>query len=236
MTNDRGKIILPRQQQNITTMNKLYQYNEKDTYLYTQYAYLLGVVLGDGSLTEHTKFRYVHCLKVSCDIKYPNIINSVKIAMKHIMPRNSVNTHTHNNDSGNPSWTDVYCYSQDWKLFFPFFKPGKGKKSSYKIQLTDWQKRIICEHPKEFLRGLIQTDGHRTIAPNKYQYVRYGFSQKSTDIKNIFLWVCNLLSLKPTIYRRKFRAPEYGTGKIWAISLCKGKDTEFLDSFIGPKN
>jgi hypothetical protein len=235
-----GKIMLPKQQSNLLTAINLQELNSSYKHLWPHYSYLLGVVLGDGSLVAHTKVPSVFCLKVSCDIKYPNIYKNIIKTIKSIMPLNSVKSIAGKNNDGYTSWIDVYCYSQDWKYFFPFFK--EGTKHSYTIELESWQRTIIETYPKEFVKGLIQTDGHRYVVNNKYKPVRYGFTQKSLDIMNIFLWGCKLLHLSPTLFLKKYKSdPHFSKDniivdrEIWIASLCTQKDTIFLDTFIGPK-
>ena len=43
------------------------------------YAYLLGIYLGDGTLTRSP--RDVYNLRVSCDLKYPDIVNEIATAI-----------------------------------------------------------------------------------------------------------------------------------------------------------
>ena len=94
--------------------------------------------------------------------------------------------------------------------------------------MTDWQWRIVEEHPEPFLRGLIHTDGWRglnkvTVKGRDYAYPRYQFSNRSDDIRRLFTDVCDLIGVEWRPWGR------------WHISVAKRKSVAILDSFIGPK-
>lgn len=48
-----------------------------------------------------------------------------------------------------------------WLHAFP--QHGPGRKHERKIALEDWQQQIVDTYPEEFVRGLIHSDGCRTI-------------------------------------------------------------------------
>jgi hypothetical protein len=74
--------------------------------------------------------------------------------------------------------------------------------------LQEWQLEITHLHPDLLVRGLIHSDGCRTInrfrtlLPSgrvaEYSYVRYFFSNLSADIRNIFREHCGLLGIRVT--------------------------------------
>jgi hypothetical protein len=72
-----------------------------------------------------------------------------------------------------------------------FPQHGPGRKHHRRIELADWQQKIVDAAPQEFLRGLIHTDGWRGInrvyvKGKHHEYPRYRFSNRSDDIRKLF--------------------------------------------------
>ena len=73
------------------------------------------------------------------------------------------------------------------------------------IVLTEWQRDIVDAHSRPFLRGLLHSDGCRTVnrfstrLPSgrvaKYAYPRYFFSNRSADIRGLFCEYCDKLGI-----------------------------------------
>ena len=186
------------------------------------YAYLLGMYLGDGCLSLHP--RGVHRLRVSCDLKYPEIINEVATHMVVVRGKDSVGFVTFS------GWVEVYSYWRHWVCLFP--QHGPGRKHERSIVLADWQQIIVGSHPKALVRGLIQSDGSRHINPvtrptragiRKYRYSRYMFTNASTDILGILTGGLDLLGVHWT----------QTTSRV--VSVARRQDVAFLDTFVGPK-
>lgn len=204
----------------------------KDELFRERYAYLLGIFLGDGCLSKDKK--NVYRIRVSCDAKYTGIIQKIQSTIEHILPNNKVGLVIHEMNKGIPSCIDVCCYSKDWVLLFPFYKPGR--KHTYKIQLEEWQERIIKDYPKEFWLGLFHSDGSRYISTQKpckkhsniYSHTCYNFTQKSKDIMNLFIWCSGLLGLETKARMRS-------DGSCYVVSIYKQKYVAFLDTFAGAK-
>jgi hypothetical protein len=96
------------------------------------------------------------------------------------------------------------------------------------IALAPWQKELVLRHRELLLRGLIHSDGCRSINtirhPKKtYEYPRYQFSNRSVDIKRIFSDACDLLGIEWRVMNR------------WDISVARRASVARLDEFIGPK-
>jgi len=123
--------------------------------------------------------------------------------------------------------TDVSSFSKHWPCLFP--QHGPGMKHTRPIVLTPWQVAIVMEHPKEFLRGLIHSDGCRNInrvsnrLGQRYAYPRYLFTNVSEDIKGLFCWACDLLGVEWKVMNAR------------NVSINKRADVAYLDTFIGPK-
>jgi hypothetical protein len=126
------------------------------------YAYLLGLYLGDGCLSEVG--RGVYRLRITLDKKYSGIIAECCAAVALVLP-NKVGQI----DRG--SWVEVWSYSKHWACLFP--QHGPGPKHKREIVLTDWQREIVLgTYPYLFLRGLIQSDGWRGTnrIAGRYEY------------------------------------------------------------------
>jgi hypothetical protein len=181
-----------------------------------EYAYLLGLYLGDGYIS--TSAKGVHRLRIALDSKYPGIIVECAAAMRSVMPLNSV----HVQDRHGERVVEVGCSSKGWPVLIPQY--GRGRKHLRKIELVDWQQGIVDQHPKLFLRGLIHSDGCRVINKSMgHEYVRYFFDNASNDIRGIFGRTCDQLGIG-------WREPKERT-----ISIARRADVAFLDEFIGPK-
>ena len=186
------------------------------------HAYLLGMYLGDGWIWEARQGLYQ--LRISCDLKYPEIINEVA---SHIVIVRGVDTVGFAMRVG---CVDVNAYWKHWHCVFP--QHGPGRKHERLIQFKPWQERIVEVHARELIRGLIHSDGNRHINPiarrlesgtKQYRYLRYMFKNASDDIMTIFTDALDLLGIHWTkSYPR-------------VISIARREDVAFLDTFVGEK-
>ena len=113
-------------------------------------AYIIGVAIGDGNLSNPNG-RAVR-LRVTCDLKYPKIIERICNAIQKLLPKNKV-TIVKRPDS----CCDISCYSNKWEGYLGW-KAKNGPKYKQNIFIPEWVKNnrkysITC------LRGLIETDG-----------------------------------------------------------------------------
>lgn len=118
----------------------------------------------------------------------------------------------------------MYTYWRHWPCVFP--QHGPGTKHQRRIDLAAWQASIVAEQPTSLLRGLIHSDGCRVINrvwKGRYAYPRYLFSNRSEDIRRIFLEACDSVGVRPT------------NPKPDEISIARRADVVALDSFVGPK-
>jgi hypothetical protein len=184
------------------------------------YTYLLGMYLGDGYIVA---LQRCYRLIVSCDARYPAIIEDVRTAMSRVLPA-VVGMVDHQ------TWINVMAHSQHWPCFFP--QHGSGMKHQRPIVLELWQERVVNRFPRPFLRGLIHSDGWRgenvairttDLATEYRTYTRYQFSNRSDDIRKLFCDACDLLGIHWTQSNR------------WTISVARRKDVHYMDSFVGPK-
>jgi hypothetical protein len=180
----------------------------------TAYVYLLGLYLGDGTISSHP--RNVYKLRISLDIKYPAIISDCSAAIAEVAPSNAVGCVSYG------TWVEVWSYSKAWPCVFP--QHGPGVKHARPIVLTEWQRRLVARAPDGLVRGLIQSDGCRFQSTGRnWSWPRYGFDNASADIRAIFCDTGDQLGVRWTASGKR------------RIYVSRKADVELLDTFIGPK-
>jgi transcriptional regulator with XRE-family HTH domain len=187
------------------------------------YAYLLGMYLGDGSISKHP--RGVFRLRLHLDLGYPAIVDETERAIRSVVPANRVHRLLRRSHyTGRDAFThlDLSCYSKRWPTLFP--QHGPGRKHERPIRLADWQRTIAGSQPEQLLRGLIHSDGCRNIntGTGGWRCPRYSFSNRSEDILAIFRWACDLLDLHWTVAPR-------------TVYVSRKADVAQMDEFAGPK-
>jgi hypothetical protein len=188
------------------------------------YAYLLGAYLGDGYVADTGRsFQLV----IALDAAYPEIIEECAGAILLSMPsaRPHVNPHRVHRS------VRVEAGSKLWPELFP--QLGPGRKHERLIVLAPWQREIVERHTWQFVRGLIHSDGCRTVnrfrttLPSgrvaEYAYPRYFFSNLSADIRSLFCEACDRLGLRWTQSNHR------------NISISHRESVALLDEFVGPK-
>lgn len=181
------------------------------------YCHLLGLYLGDGHVAV---FPRTYCLRIYLDRRYPRIVEGCAASMRRVAPGNRVAVHA------KPGCRIVQCYSSAWPRLLP--QHGPGPKHTRPIRLEPWQGELARAHPRELIRGLIESDGSRHVntvrkGARRYAYARYSFSNRSDDIKAI---LCEHLDLLGIAWRR---ASDVN------ISIARREAVAALDAFVGPK-
>jgi hypothetical protein len=178
------------------------------------YAYLLGLYLGDGYIAAHPKgvFR----LRIVLDQAYPGIVAGCVEAIAALLPANKVRTFDRK------GCVEVRAYSKAWPCLVP--QVGPGRKHDREIRLEPWQRYYVEEYGRDFLRGLIHSDGCRFTNQGRdgWRAPRYSFSNRSPDIRRLFCDACEVLGLRWTA------APN-------TIYVSRKADVARMDEFIGPK-
>ncbi|MFE6749664.1 helix-turn-helix domain-containing protein [Kitasatospora purpeofusca] len=194
------------------------------------YSYLLGLYLGDGHILLPNEYRRTSSLQITCDEKWPGVMDSVEHAMRQVLPTNSPCR------VRRTGCRDVKVYSNHLPCYFP--QHGPGKKHERTIALQPWQQEIVDIHPWEFLRGLIHSDGcritnwaTRTVngVVRRHEYPRYFFTNTSTDIVRLFTDTLDAVGVQ-----WKASAPR-ATGQI-NISIARKACVALVDAHIGPKH
>lgn len=186
------------------------------------YVHLLGLYLGDGSISTHP--RGVFRLRVFLDKKYPQIIDECAESMRGVVPGNRIHRLL------TPSnCYSVSAYSRSWPCLFP--QHGPGPKHTRRIYLADWQQALARQWPEQLLKGMIQSDGVRFINTGRagWRHPRYGFTNVSTDITSIFCSACDCLGLRWTAAFPKDESAAV------SIYVSRKADVARLDEFVGPK-
>jgi hypothetical protein len=123
-----------------------------------EYAYLLGIYLGDGCISWHAR---AYKLRLTLDARYPGIVAECSNAVRAIHPRDRAWVGKH----GPGRCVEVAAYWQHWPCLFP--QHGPGRKHDRPIRLEPWQRRILAVERRPFVRGLIHSDGCRIVANDR---------------------------------------------------------------------
>ncbi len=186
------------------------------------YVHLLGLYLGDGAISKHR--REVFRLRISLDVRYPEIVEECASAMQSVVPRNRVNRQLRSCNC-----YDVNAYSKSWPCLFP--QHGPGVKHQRPIFLAEWQQALAERWPERLLKGLIQSDGCRFTNTGRggWRHPRYAFGNVSTDITSIFCSACDCLGLRWTAAFPKSESAAV------TIYVSRKADVAKLDELVGPK-
>ncbi|GHC88037.1 hypothetical protein GCM10007079_32690 [Nocardiopsis terrae] len=199
------------------------------------YSYLLGLYFGDGSLTPAgDPAKRVWRLRVMCSDTWPGLIELCAGAMAAIRPDHKV--------SRVPSTgcTEVHSNWKHWPCLFP--QHGPGRKHDRTIALEPWQQVIVEEHPKNFVRGLIHSDGSRVLNRVKrkhpdgceryYEYPRYHFTNVSTDVIGLCTEALDQLDIPWKVHTSKGKGTHQDKH---VVSISRKEAVARMDSFVGPK-
>ena len=189
------------------------------------YSYLLGMYLGDGCVSRTSR---TYQLVVVCDAAYPTIIEDCWTAMMLTLLPRRVGCNPHRVHR----CVRVVGSSPRWPEAFP--QHGPGRKHDRKIELVPWQREIVDRFPQEFLRGLLHSDGCRTVNRFKtklpsgrvaeYAYPRWFFSNRSADIRGLFCEYCERLGIRWTQSNPR------------NISVSHRKSVALVDTFVPAKS
>ena len=163
----------------------------------TDYAEALGLYLGDGHILRVGRS---YRLRLSLDARYPVIIAEAEALLARGFPANRVGRAQR--DRG---MTQIVSIDhQHLPCLFP--QHGPGRKHERRIVLEAWQEAIVTAAPWPFLRGCNRPDGgafiHRT---GPYSYLSFDFSNRSSDILDLFERACDEVSVERRRYARHIR-------------------------------
>jgi hypothetical protein len=188
------------------------------------YAYLLGMYLGDGNI--HGEDR-MPILRLTMDGQYPAVIDEAVTALEDVFRPRTIGKYVRNGGA----WVVLQICNMAVLKAFP--QHGPGPKHGRRIELTDWQRQITDAHPGALIRGLIHSDGCRTVnrfttkLPSgrvaEYAYPRYFFTNVSGDIRDIFCEHCELLGIRWTRSNPR------------NISISHRNSVAVMKEIVGPK-
>jgi hypothetical protein len=189
------------------------------------YAYALGLYLGDGHIVVRN--GRPRDLRLYLDSAYPRVIDEAAHALERLFAPARARRYAW----GNVNRTVIQMSHIALLVAFP--QRGAGKKHDRKIELLDWQHQLTHANPAALIRGLIHSDGCRTINRFKtklpsgrvaeYAYPRYFFTNLSDDIRAIFCEHCELLGVRWTQSNAR------------NISVSHRKSVAIMDEIVGPK-
>jgi hypothetical protein len=178
------------------------------------YCYVLGLYLGDGSISRN---RRVWRLRITCDRKYPTIIDRCRQAIEVLMPGQRAGI------VQRVGCVDVSLHSKHWPCLLP--QHGPGRKHLRLIRLESWQQALVDQATEEFVLGLIHSDGCRVVANDRgVMSIRYNFSNRSEDIIGLFTAAVDALDIPWTRSTKCI------------VSIYRKAATARLDEFVGPKD
>jgi hypothetical protein len=189
------------------------------------YCYALGLYLGDGHIVvRNARPRF---LRLFLDAAYPELVDEAAQAFERVFSPARV----HHYDWGRENRIILQLSHRALLVAFP--QHGPGKKHSRRIELSDWQRELTHANPGALVRGLIHSDGCRTVNRFKtrlpsgrvaeYAYPRYFFSNLSPDIRSIFVEHCELLGVRCTQSNPR------------NVSISHRRSVAILEEVVGPK-
>ncbi|MEV7176224.1 helix-turn-helix domain-containing protein [Kitasatospora sp. NPDC093679] len=192
------------------------------------YCHLLGLYLGDGHILHPPRQRAPH-LTITCDDRWPGVMDSVERAMRRVLPNNSPCR------VRREGCHDVKVYSTHLVCHFP--QHGPGRKHERRIVLEPWQQAAVDAHPWELLRGLLHSDGcritnwaTRTVGGTvrRHEYPRWFFTNTSADIRRIFTDTLDAVGVE---WRASVPRPR---GQV-NVSVARRASVALVDAHVGPK-
>jgi|SRR5215204_1544707 len=188
------------------------------------YSYVLGLYLGDGHIVVRN--NRPSFLRIYLDEKYPSLVDEAAMSFANVFNA-QVRRYTWGVENR------VILQLSNPALLVAFPQHGPGRKHDRPIVLTAWQRELTQVHPGALVRGLIHSDGCRTInrfttklpsgRTQEYAYPRYFFSNESADIRAIFCEHAEVLGVRWSQSNRR------------NISISDKKSVAILDEVVGPK-
>lgn len=157
----------------------------------SDFAYIIGIAIGDGNISNPNGRAYR--LRISCDAKYPKIIENVKSSLQKVFPKNKISIIPKKKTS-----FDISVYNKNINSIFGW-KLENGKKYQQKIIIPDWINTDI-NFIKSFIKGLFESDGS-IYFDRKYLMINY--VSYNVEIVNYLFIQIKKIKFSPTI--SKFR-------------------------------
>ena len=134
------------------------------------------------------------------DTRYERILTETRALLCRCFPTHRVGRFT----TGKGTTTILSIYSTHLACLFP--QHGPGLKHERDIVVEGWQAEIVARSPWEFIRGLIRSDGCAFInRTGRYAYLSYEFSNRSSQIRQLFMDACDRVDVEYRAYQRYVR-------------------------------
>ena len=156
-------------------------------------AYLIGIALGDGNLSNPN--GRATRLRITCDKKYPILLNRIKTSLEKLLPQNKVAIVNYNN------YVDISCYSNYWENLIGWKAKG-GSKIKQLVKIPKWVKDNK-EYSVQCLKGLMETDGSIYMDRN---YMMVNFVTYIPTLANDVIEIIKKLNFKPNLQKLKLRS------------------------------
>ncbi len=160
-------------------------------------AYITGIAIGDGNLSNPNK-RATR-LRITCDLKYPQLIQKIQKAIQTILPKNKISL-----VSRKGNCVDLSCYSNHWEQALGWYA-GKGSKSDQQISIPSWIKKNR-DYKIRCLEGLIETDG--TIYTDR-GYKMVSFTTVIPGLAKEVYDIIKVIGFSPHIYKIKRKVAQH---------------------------
>jgi len=167
-------------------------------------------------------------MSISLDPRHGSLVAEAERALAATFPDRRIALYRH------PTVRKLELRLSEPSLPYAFPQCGPGKKHERKIRLVDWQLGFTRANQEALIRGLIHSDGCRSLNRFKvtlpsgrvatYEYPRYFFSNLSGDIRTIFCDHCDLLGVRWTLSNPR------------NVSIADRDSVARLDEFVGPKH
>lgn len=154
-------------------------------------AYIIGLAIGDGNLSNPS--GRATRLRISCDLKYPNLIKRIVKSLKLLLPENKVST-----VKAKGKCLDISCYSNHLENLLGW-KAKKGSKINQSVSIPSWIKQDEGYSVK-CLKGLIETDGS---IYNDRGYKMVNFVTYIPTLADDVISIIKLLGFKPNMQTLK---------------------------------
>jgi len=150
-------------------------------------AYIIGLAIGDGNLSNPS--GRATRLRITCDIKYPLLINRIKKSVQLLLPENKTSIAIRKGNC-----LDISCYSNHLENLLGW-KAKNGSKIKQSVGVPSWIKENK-EYSIQCLKGLIETDGsiYNDRGYKMVNFVTY-IPTLADDVMNMI----KLLNFKPNI-------------------------------------
>lgn len=183
-----------------------------------EYLYVLGLYLSDGHI-NHTGKTYR--LRISKGINHQDVIQRAIKSLRTLFPDNKVAAYPQKSKC-------VVITTHSNSLIYIFPQSGEGKKHDRDVSLLSWQMDLVDHHLDAMLLGLHDGDGSEYLQTNMDNTTYYNFTNKSSDIINLYKYCCEKLGIE---IKQQMKSGQAGT----SVLTCRKKQfRELFEQTLTP--